>query len=106
VLDEDLRDLATDNKTMHRKAQEVRKITMKVMDCSVKSRVAGDGCIDKNSGEVWLRGTANPQLLGLPLFNSSLPENQHDETHLSRYSTHSGVVTISSPGRNSGRSCG
>jgi hypothetical protein len=37
---------------MRIRAQEVCKITMKVMDCSRKSGVAGDGCIDKNPGEV------------------------------------------------------
>jgi hypothetical protein len=43
---------------MRIRAKEVRKITMKVMDCSMKSGVAGDGCIDKNPGEVWEKGTA------------------------------------------------
>jgi hypothetical protein len=56
--DGELRLFATDAQMMRIRAQEVRKITMNVMDCSMKSGVTRDGCIDKNTGEVWEKGTA------------------------------------------------
>jgi hypothetical protein len=52
---------------MRIRAQEVCKITMKVMDYSRKSGVAGDGYINKNPGEVWEKGMANYSRFNPPL---------------------------------------
>jgi hypothetical protein len=43
---------------MQGRAPEIRRLTAVLLDCSMKSGVAGDGCIDKNPGEVWEKGTA------------------------------------------------
>jgi hypothetical protein len=53
----------------------MRKLTVELMGCSEVSRVDGGELDFADSGEVLQKGMAKSRLQGLPLSNSSLPED-------------------------------
>jgi hypothetical protein len=60
---------------MQERYPKMRNLTRIARMCSVRVMVAGIECTIKNSGEVLRKETAKSRLQGLPLSNSSLPDD-------------------------------
>jgi hypothetical protein len=73
---------------------EMRELTLRLMQGSVKPIVVRVESIDMNSGELLQKGTANSGLLKLPLVDSSCPGDLLSEALLLDHLLEHGVASV------------
>jgi hypothetical protein len=75
---------------------EMRELTLRLMQGSVKPIVVRVESIDRNSGELLWKGTTNSGLLKLPLVDSSCPDDLLSEALLLDHLLEHGVASVDS----------